>query len=255
MESEAKVLVVEDDPGLGTLISDSLVGSGFSCEISADGADGLQRALSGEFDLCILDINLPRISGLDICGEVKRQFPELPIIILTARGEEAEIVSGLEIGADDYLVKPTTPRELVARVRARLREQRRIKMRQLASGIAGGAAETAANSEMPVTKQVISFGELEIDLEKKRISKRGELLDLTPIEFDLIVYLVQRPGKPFERDELLRNVWGTIAESYWPNVNVLVCRLRKKLEDNPLSPRYLLTVRGRGYRFAEHSEL
>ncbi len=251
MSEMGKVLVVEDDSAIVTVVRDVLEEAGFACEFIDDGLKGLQRALAEEFDLIVLDVGLPLLNGLDVCRQLKSAKPNLPVIMLTARGEESDVVSGLEVGADDYVQKPFRPKELLARVRARLREETRRKVSAVSSGV--GAA-VAAGAKSPST-DVLNIGELNIDPEKLRVTKRGQVVGLSAREFEVVLLLATHPGRPFTREELLASVWEFAAEDYGVNVSVFMSRLRRKLEDDQENPRYLLTVRGVGYKFAEPSDL
>ena len=246
----AKILLVEDDEAIGLVVADTLQVAGYHCETVQNGFLGLQQANLGIYDLLVVDINLPELSGLDLCRQFKQRFSTTPLIFLTARTDESDVIAGLELGADDYVTKPFRSKELLARIRARLREKtdRAIEnsLRSISSASKNASAETA---------QTITIGELCIDIEKMRIAKNGSLLDLTAREFEVILLLAQNAGRPFYRDELLTAVWGVDAQSYELNVNVFVSRVRKKIEDDAMEPRYLLTVRGIGYRFVEPSEL
>lgn len=244
--SLARILVVEDDPAIGIVLRDTLTDSGYSCVLESDGVEGLKQALDGTFDLLILDLNLPRLSGLDICHEVKLKHPLLPIIMLTARNTEADVVAGLEKGADDYIAKPCRPNELLARVRARLRD----KMRRMMASIES-KSETTRNEQA----QTIVLGALAIDPDRLRVTKHGVPIELSAREFDFLYLLASNPGRPFRRNVLLQQLWDMELENYDPNISVFVSRLRKKIEDDPDAPRYLLTVHGVGYRFAEVGEL
>ena len=245
-ESLANILVVEDDESLRAVIVETLREAGFTCETAVDGMKGLDRALKGSFDLLILDVNLPGLSGFDICRKVRAENSILPIIMLTARGEEADVVSGLELGANDYIKKPFQSLELLARIRVQLRDATERKIREMGKP----ASSDASEEDKP-----IKLGELEVDLRRHRITKRGEVLDLSAKEFQIVALLASNPGKVFSREELLEKVWNVSSENYSVNVSIMLSRLRKKLEDDPEKPRYFITVRGVGYRFVEESEL
>lgn len=243
-----RILVVEDDQDLGLVISDALETAGFTTLLTPTGKEALEAAHSEEFSLFLLDMNLPDINGKDICRSLKQNFPSVPIVFLTARDSEAEVVAGLELGADDYIRKPASPAEVVARIRARLREG-------IAARVNPDAFKTERNrTTSSADEDMLQVGYLSIDLKRKRLLREGESVELTAFEFDLLAYLASNAGIPIDREQILEHVWGTTIENYQPNVNVLVCRLRKKIEVNPLQPRYLITVRGRGYRFAESQE-
>lgn len=242
----AKILVVEDDWSIGGLIQDTLVEAGYGCTLEADGLEGLRLALSDKFDLVLLDLNLPSLSGLDICEQIKAQKPHLPVLILTARTSESDVVAGLEKGADDYVAKPFRPRELLARVRTRLKE----RTRKVIAGLKAQEAATPTNSA-----ELIRIGEVEIDAERMRVTKSGALIDLSAREFDFLFLLASHAGRPFSRNVLLQELWDSEVEEYKSNISVFVSRLRRKIEADPDNPKYLLTVHGVGYRFVEAHEL
>ena len=248
-ESVGSILIIEDDAKVATVLRDTLLAAGFVCEHAADGESGLERAMCGSHDLLILDLTLPRLSGLDICKKVKQARPDLPIIMVTARSEEADVVAGLEVGADDYVQKPFRAKEIVARVRARLRENTRVRLNRMEGG-SGGETHPASEAD-----EALTIGELQIDFKRMRILKNGEALNVSAREFQLVALLAKNAGRPFSREDLLDAVWEFTAEDYDGNVSILISRLRKKLEDDQANPRYLLTVRGFGYRFVEASEL
>jgi len=224
------VLVVEDEPKILEVVRDYLADAGFSVATAIDGASALARARAEPPDLVVLDLGLPGIDGLDVARELQRRGP-VPIIMLTARGAEVDRILGLELGADDYLVKPFSPRELVARVRAVLR-------RSAAGGGAGGAG-------------VARVGDVEVDPGRRRVTVDGQAVELTATEFDLVAHLAAQPGRVFTRAQLLDVVHGVAVESYDRAIDAHVKNIRRKLEPDPHRPRYLLTVHGVGYRFAE----
>jgi DNA-binding response OmpR family regulator len=224
----ARVLIVEDDPNVAEVVSRYLAREGYDVDAVADGAEGLRRALADPPDLVVLDLMLPSLSGLDVCRRLRAAAP-VPVIMLTARGEEADRIAGLELGADDYLSKPFSPRELTARVKAVLRR---------------------AASPLPVTAQPreLSAGDLAVDLVAHEVRRDGELVALTAKEFDLLVHLMRNPRRAFRREELLEDVWG-FSYGDTSTVTVHVRRLREKIEDDPSAPRHVTTVWGVGYRF------
>jgi DNA-binding response OmpR family regulator len=191
-------------------------------------------ALKGDYRLVILDLMLPGLDGLEVCKRIRKERDTLPILMLTARSEEFDKVLGLELGADDYLTKPFSIRELVARIKAIVRRSSR-------SG-AGAAAPTAA---------AIEIHDLSIHLEKRRVIQEDRTIELTPKEFDLLVLFASHPGRVFTRDELLNQVWGYQFEGYGHTVNSHINRLRSKIERDPSEPELITTVWGVGYRFAE----
>jgi DNA-binding response OmpR family regulator len=223
-----RVLLIEDDPLLGDALQAGLHHNGFAVEWLKDGMEGLAAMTSDHFDAVVLDLGLPSMDGLDVVRELRRDSA-VPVVILTARGDETDRVSGLELGADDYVVKPFSPRELVARVRAVLRR-----------------TEAAANP----TDRLVS-GDLEVDLAKHRVAVAGRPVALTPTEFALLAALAREPGRVFTRGQLLDAVHGFSLETYERAIDGHVKNLRRKIEPDPGAPRYLLTVHGVGYALAE----
>ena len=224
-----RVLVIEDDAPIRQGITDALRFHGYQALEADGGPDSLERALRGDYDLLLLDLVLPARDGLEILGEVQKALPTLPVIILTARGEEADRVRGLRLGADDYVTKPFGLLELMARVAALLRR----------AGVSGDS--TAA----PEPER---FGDIEVDSSTRTVRRRGEPVALTPMEFDLLVALLRRGGTIASRVELLKEVWGHSAAVVTRTVDTHVAELRRKIEDNPAKPRHILTVRKIGYR-------
>jgi DNA-binding response OmpR family regulator len=227
------VLVVDDEPKILQVVRDYLADAGFTVTTAADGPAALASARAVPPDLVVLDLGLPGLDGLDVARELHRRGP-VPIIMLTARSGEVDRVLGLELGADDYLVKPFSPRELVARVRAVLRRSER------AAAAAGGGAGG------PVV-----VGDVAVDPERRRVTVGGRAVELTATEFELVEHLARQPGRVFTRAQLLDVIHGTAVESYERAVDAHVKNIRRKLEPDPHRPRYLLTVHGVGYRFAE----
>jgi two-component system alkaline phosphatase synthesis response regulator PhoP len=223
------VLVVDDEPKIVDVVGDYLRSAGFSVTTAADGERALELARARPPDLVVLDLGLPGLDGLDVTRELRRASPPVPIIMLTARGEETDRVLGLELGADDYLVKPFSPRELVARVRAVLR---RTEV---------GQAE----------RERFVVGDIAVDTGRRQVTVGDRVLDLTATEFDLLVELARQPGRVFTRAQLLGAVHGVVVESYERTVDVHIKNIRRKLEPDPHRPRYLLTVHSVGYRFAD----
>ena len=222
-----RVLIIEDDPNVAEVVTRYLEREGYVVEAADDGLEGLQRALSDPPDLVVLDLMLPALSGLEVCRQLRAKAP-IPVIMLTARGEEVDRIAGLELGADDYVAKPFSPRELTARVKAVLRRA------------AGGLAAEEAG--------VLRAGDLEVDPVAHEARLHSELVSLTAREFDLLAYLMRNPRKAFRREELLADVWGfTYGDT--STVTVHVRRLREKVEADPSAPRHICTVWGVGYRF------
>ena len=221
------ILVVDDEPKIAQLVRDYLERAGFGVTQARDGREALMRARTDRPDLVVLDLGLPGLDGLDVTRQLRRDSL-VPIIMLTARDDEADRVAGLELGADDYVTKPFSPRELVARVRAVLR-------RQLSSG-AG---------------DVLTAGAIRLDLPRMRVEVSGRSVELTGTEFQLLAALARQPGRVFTRSQLLDAIHGVAFESYERAIDAHVKNIRRKLEPNPREPRYLLTVYGVGYRLAD----
>ncbi|MGB6482494.1 MAG: response regulator [Candidatus Acidiferrales bacterium] len=229
MTLRARILVVEDDKDIVELVRYNLEKDDYQVTACSDGATGLAQIRKSPPDLLLLDLMLPKLSGLEICKEIRRddRLGRLPILMLTARGEEADRVVGLELGADDYVTKPFSPRELVARVKALLR---RVQQ----------PGEEA---------KLLEIGALRVDPISYRAQREGRTLPLSTLEFRLLYYLASRPNRVFSRDQLLDAVWGTDRFVTPRSVDVYVRRLREKVERNPEKPEYLKTVRGAGYLF------
>jgi two-component system alkaline phosphatase synthesis response regulator PhoP len=224
------ILLVEDEAAIAAFVQTALEREGFAVEVVEDGQQALARVNQALPDLIILDLMLPGMDGLEVCRAVRRMPTYVPIIMLTARTEDVDKVVGLELGADDYITKPFNTRELIARVRAVLR-----------------LADSRATMEEP---DRLRIGRLEIDMTGRTVTVGGQPVDLTPKEFDLLVLLASHPGRVFGRETLLEKVWGYDYLGDSRTVDVHVQRLRRKLEEDPHHPRYLLTVRSIGYKFA-----
>lgn len=229
MTLRARILVIEDDKDIVELVRYNLEKDGYQVTACSDGATGLAQVRKSAPDLVVLDLMLPKLSGLEICKEIRRdeRLGRLPILILTARGDEPDRVVGLELGADDYVTKPFSPRELIARVKALLR---RVQP----------PGEDA---------KLLEIGTLRVDPISYRAQREGRTLPLSTLEFRLLYYLASRPNRVFSRDQLLDAVWGTDRFVTPRSVDVYVRRLREKVERNPERPEYLKTVRGAGYLF------
>ena len=228
-----KVLAVEDDSTLLGVIKYNLVKEGYGAITASDGAQAIEAARKEHPDLVILDVMLPKLDGLEVCRILRRES-NIPIIMLTARSEEIDKVVGLEIGADDYMTKPFSVKELMARVKALLR---RAEMAQQRS------AATVAQS------LVIREGELAVDVERHAVSLSGAAIELTPKEFDLLVFLMKNKNRVMSRDYLLEKVWGYDFAGDTRTVDVHIRWLRQKIESDPADPKRLITVRGVGYKF------
>jgi DNA-binding response OmpR family regulator len=223
---KSRILIVEDEPAMVAGLRDNFEYEGYEVLAAADGVEGLERALSDCPDLVVLDVMMPRMSGLDVCKQLKQQKPSIPIIMLTARGQEIDKVVGLELGADDYVTKPFSIRELMARVKAVLRRV---------------TPQSAT--------EVYRFSDVEVNVRSNEVLRGGSRIDLSSKEFALLAYFIAHPSETLSRDRLLDAVWG--YENY-PNtrtVDTHIVHLRQKLEPNPEEPRFILTVHGSGYKF------
>jgi len=222
-----RILIVEDEPAMVAGLRDNFEYEGYEVISAADGVAGLERALSDSPDLVVLDVMMPQMSGLDVCKRLKAERPTIPIIMLTARGQEIDKVVGLELGADDYVTKPFSIRELMARVKAVLRR---------------------ASPQAP-TPEIYHFSDVEVNVRSNEVLRAGTPVDLSAKEFALLAYFCAHPAETLTRDRLLDAVWG--YENY-PNtrtVDTHIVHLRQKLEPNPEEPRFILTVHGSGYKF------
>ncbi len=222
------VLVVDDEPKIVKLARDYLEQGGFQVVTAADGSTALTVARHERPNLIVLDLNLPEMDGLDVCRRLRRES-DVPIIMLTARVEETDRLIGLELGADDYITKPFSPRELVARVKAVLRR------------VQGGVHQPG----------IIRIGDLEIDVNGHRATQAGKALELTRIEFNLLLTLAQHPGQTFSRGQLIDRVHGVAYHGFDRSIDAHIKNLRRKLEIDPIDPHYVLTVYGIGYKFTD----
>lgn len=227
-----KVLIIEDEQPIVDILKFNLAKEGYDTLEAMNGLDGLNLALSEEPDLVLLDVMLPAMDGFEVCRKI-RERSAVPIIMLTAREEEVDKVLGLELGADDYMTKPFSVRELTARVKANLRRT--------------AIDATPKNDDNENT--TISSGDLTINIERYEVSKSGNVLDITLREFELLKFLATQPEKIFTREKLLENVWGYEYYGDVRTVDVTVRRLREKIEDDPSMPKYIITKRGVGYYF------
>lgn len=221
-----KILIVEDEADMARGLQFNLEARGFEVEIARDGEAGYQAAIAGRPDLVLLDVMLPKRDGYDVCRALRKTEPRLPILMLTAKGQEDDIVLGLKLGADDYVKKPFSVAELVARIETLLRRT------------AGGGRPAS-----------VAFGRVQVDFVGHRATKGGESLDLTVKEFDLLRYFVSHQGAVVSRDALLNAVWGYDSVPNTRTVDAHIVKLRQKIEDRPHEPRHLLTVHGLGYKF------
>jgi DNA-binding response OmpR family regulator len=219
------IAVIDDDESLRDTIAVLLENEGFKTVMAGDGRTGYEMVLRVKPDLVIVDLRLPEMNGVEVCKQLRASSDTTPIIVLSAIGEEVDKVLLLEIGADDYVVKPFGTREMLARIRAVLRR---------------------SGSD---SRKVLSFGEVEVDLERRVVTRAGEELKITPAEYNLLTYFLNHPDRPLSRDRLLNAVWGYESYPTTRTVDAHIVRLRQKLEPEPGSPRHFLTVHGVGYRF------
>ncbi len=231
--AEGRVLLVEDEPGLQLTLSDRLAAEGYDVETAGDGDLGLARALTGAFDLVVLDVMLPKRDGFDVCRTLRQQGITTPILMLTARGQLVDRVVGLKLGADDYLVKPFEAMELLARIEALLR--------RAGNGAAPPAGTAGATR--------FEFDDVTVDTRKAEVMKGGVAVELSAKEFHLLRYFLEHRGATISRDELLQEVWGYEHTPSTRTVDVHVAWLRQKLETSPKTPQLILTVHGLGYKF------
>ena len=222
-----RILIVEDEPAMVQGLRDNFEYEGYEVISAGDGLEGLERALGDDPDLVVLDVMMPRMSGLDVCKQLKVKRPGLPIIMLTARGQEIDKVVGLELGADDYVTKPFSIRELMARVKAVLRR---------------------VSPHAPAA-DVYRFSDVEVNIRSNQVLRGGSPVDLSAKEFALLAYFVAHPAETLSRDRLLDAVWGYENYPSTRTVDTHIVHLRQKLEPNPEEPRFILTVHGSGYKF------
>jgi len=236
---QQRVLIVEDDRDIAQLVELHLKDLGCQCDIARDGESGLQKALKNGYDLIILDIMLPDVDGMEICREVRSEKNYTPILMLTSRSEEIDRVLGLELGADDYLTKPFSIREFIARVKAIFRRVEALK----------------DESSRDEDADEIVRAALRIDRVNRKVTISGKKVDLTPREYDLLLLFAAHPGRTYTREQLLNTVWGPQFQGYDHTVNSHINRLRAKIEADIARPKYIRTAWGVGYRFAEGEEL
>jgi len=229
-----KVLVVEDEPGIAFGLESDLETEGYEVALVADGAEAVPRALSQPFDLILLDVMLPNKDGFEVCRELRHRGLKTPIILLTAKTQEAEKVMELDVGADDYVTKPFSPRELRARIRALLRR---------------ASPEPAEHENAGNGQDIHRFGACELDLGRFELRRNGHCIEATTTELKLLAAFVRNRGRLLTRERLLDEVWGTGIAIPDRVIDNRVVSLRKKIEDEPSEPRYLISVRGAGYRF------
>jgi len=223
-----KILIIEDEPDLVKGLKLNLSDEGYDVSWAVNGVEGLRKAIEEVHDLIILDIMLPEMNGLDVCRKLRQKNIDIPVIMLTAKGEEIDKVLGLELGADDYITKPFSIRELLARIKTQLRH---------------------GEKEGKPVPQLYSFGEIEIDFARFKVSLRGKELDLTSLETDILKYFIIHRGEVVSRNDLLDKIWGYESYPTTRTIDNHILKLRKKIEDNPSHPRYIISVYGGGYRF------
>jgi two-component system alkaline phosphatase synthesis response regulator PhoP len=221
----ARILVVEDEPSLALGLQEDLSIEGYEVEVARDGETALQCALAGSFDLIVLDVMLPKKDGFEVCRQLRREGARVPILMLTAKTQESDKVLGLEIGADDYVTKPFSGRELRARIKALLRRT------------VGDVAD------------IYRFGDVEVDFARCELRRGGEVVEVTPVEIKMLAAFVRQPGRVLTRDQILSDVWGRGTFVTDRVVDAHVVNLRRKIEPVATEPRYLVSVRGIGYRF------
>jgi DNA-binding response OmpR family regulator len=220
-----RILIVEDEPDMALGLRDNFEFEGYAVSVARDGEEGLNQALAEKPDLIILDVMMPRMSGLDVCRQLRGRNVDAPIIMLTARGQEMDKVIGLETGADDYVTKPFSLQELLARARAALRRQARRSI------------------------ETYRFGDIDLDFKRYQASKDGRPLDLSPREYEILRYMVERRGETVTREQLLDEVWGYDNYPLTRTIDNHIAKLRHKIEPVPAEPRYIITIHRIGYRF------
>lgn len=228
-----RILVVDDEPSIVTLLQYNLEQAGYTVDTATTGTDALTKISSNAYFCVLLDLMLPELDGMEVTKRVRQAGNDTPIIIVTAKGEEFDRVFGLEIGADDYVTKPFSPREILARIKAVTRRGERI----------------APTEQQSVRKMTI--GDLSVDEDRLRVTRSGEPVVLTPKEFELLDYLIHRQGRVLDRETLLNGVWGFNYAGDTRMVDMHISHLREKIETDPKHPRYLKTVRGFGYQFGD----
>jgi two-component system alkaline phosphatase synthesis response regulator PhoP len=227
--NKTRILIVEDEPAMVAGLRDNFEYENYEVISAEDGVAGLDRALKDKPDLVVLDVMMPKMSGLDVCKQLRARRPDLPIIMLTARGQEVDKVVGLELGADDYVTKPFSIRELMARVKAVLRRRR-----------------TAA---APTVTEIYRFSDIEVNIRNHEVRRADRPVDLSAKEFALLAYFIAHRAETLSRDELLEAVWGYENYPSTRTVDTHIVHLRQKLEKNPEDPRFILTIHGTGYKF------
>ena len=233
-QRKKRILIVEDEKNIADILDYNVQKQGYDTEVAYDGEKGLALALSGGFDLILLDVMLPKMDGFEICRRVRERL-DTPIIMLTAREEERDKVFGLELGADDYMTKPLSTAELLSRIKANIRRY-------------SGEAVVRTAKEEPEKQEIIKIGDLEINCSAYSVKKKGKEISLSKQQYELLVFLARNRGKKYRQEALLKEVWG--YDDYYGEVrtvDVTVTRLRKQIEDNPSEPQYIKNKRGMGY--------
>ena len=233
-QRKKRILIVEDEKNIADILDYNVQKQGYDTEVAYDGEKGLALALSGGFDLILLDVMLPKMDGFEICRRVRERL-DTPIIMLTAREEERDKVFGLELGADDYMTKPISTAELLSRIKANIRRY-------------SGEAVVRTAKEEPEKQEIIKIGDLEINCSAYSVKKKGKEISLSKQQYELLVFLARNRGKKYRQEALLKEVWG--YDDYYGEVrtvDVTVTRLRKQIEDNPSEPQYIKNKRGMGY--------
>jgi DNA-binding response OmpR family regulator len=222
-----KILIIEDEVNMIEGLRFNLEARDYMVIASQDGETGIMRAIKEQPDLIILDLMLPGINGYEVCKKLKESKPEIPIVMLTAKSQESDIITGLDLGADDYITKPFSVLELLARINAMLRR-------------------SSTNSTIP---DLFQFGNIEINFKKYEASKHGKTLKMSPREFEILQYLLERKGEVVTRDDLLNRVWGYDSFPFTRTIDAHIATLRKKIEDRPEDPEMIITIHGKGYKF------
>ncbi|MDP2885359.1 MAG: response regulator transcription factor [Ignavibacteria bacterium] len=222
-----RILIIEDEKDMVTGLKFNLEASGFAVLAAYDGEEGYKLALEKQPDLIVLDLMLPKRNGYEVCRSLKQEIPQIPIVMLTARGQEADIVLGLELGADDYITKPFSVLELIARIKSVLRR-------------------TKSGTQIPETYR---FGNLEVDFKKYDARKKGKPITLSPREYEILKYFVEKQGEIVSREDLLNAVWGYESFPNTRTVDTHIAKLRQKIEDKPDDPQHVITIHGIGYKF------
>lgn len=242
------ILVVDDEPSIVILLEYTLKQAGYKVSIARDGKAAYDMISSQNFDLVLLDIMLPKMDGMEVCRRIRQERIQVPIIMLTAKSEEYDKIIGLELGADDYITKPFSPREVIARIKAVSRRTNSPSNHPIIEK--NDALENQPlSSEDQSLKGIVNYGDIQIDLDHFEVLVRGEKVELTPKEYELLVYFTQRQGRIISRDQLLNQIWNFDYAGETRIVDVHISHLREKIEEDTKSPKYIKTVRGFGYKF------